>query len=490
MNGKRFSLGIVFLLWSALVLAGCKPSTYEKAECAFDVPAGIDIECGYLTVPEDRGQKESPMIRLHVAIVHTENPKPDPVVFLQGGPGANTLGFMGNLLFLFKDIRLDRDLIMFDQRGTGYSEPTLNCPEAEEQWYQDWTQNLSRKESDQNYAKALQACHDRLIEEGIALSAYTSAANAADVEDLRKALGYKQWNLYGSSYGTKLALTVMRDYPEGVRSVILDAVYPPQADLYASIPADFERSLNLVFQQCAADTDCNQAYPDLKTTYYALVDQLDAEPRTLKLYDPAKFKYYEMILNGDRFVWTTFQMLYYTDQLPGLPRRIYEIKEGKTDMLSSPLQNYIFFDGYWSEGMYYSIQCNEETPFGSIESTTNISSGVYPRLLQGMDQTQVYETCSAWVDGKPAPIENEAVVSDVPTLILSGEFDPITPPAWGQLVAETLSHSQFLKFPGYGHGVFGTGTCDNQIVLDFLNAPNPPVDASCITSLEWEFVTE
>ena len=79
------------------------------------------------------------MIRLHVAIVHTENPKPDPVVFLQGGPGANTLGFMGNLLFLFKDIRLDRDLIMFDQRGTGYSEPTLNCPEAEEQWYQDWT---------------------------------------------------------------------------------------------------------------------------------------------------------------------------------------------------------------------------------------------------------------------------------------------------------------------------------------------------------------
>lgn len=140
--------------------------------------------------------------------------------------------------------------------------------------------------------------------------------------------------------------------------------------------------------------------------------------------------------------------------------------------------------------MYYSIQCNEETPFSSIESANTTSPGISPRLLEGMDQTQVYESCSAWVDGKPAPIENEAVVSDIPTLILSGEFDPITPPAWGQLVAETLTNSQCLEFPGYGHGVFGTNACDNQIVIDFLNDPNAPVDANCINSLEFNFTTE
>ena len=483
---------IVFLILFAFILAGCKSSgyKYKETECAFSVPNGMDIECGYLSVPEDRSQKNSPMIQLHVAIVRTENPKPDPVVVLQGGPGANALGFISNWLYLFKDVRMERDLIVLDQRGTGYSEPSLDCPEAEGQWFQDWEQNLSIKEADQNYAKALQTCRDRLVAEGVNLSAYTSAASAADVEDLRKALGYPQWNLYGISYGTKLALTVMRDYPEGVRSVILDSVYPLQADLFASIPSNFERSLELVFNRCAADPNCNQAYPDLETTFYNLVDQLDAEPPTLDLYNASNFKFYKAILNGDRLIWTLFQMLYETNKLPGLPRRIYEIKEGKTDLLATSLQSYIFFDSYWSEGMYYSIQCNEEAPFGSIETAESANANLSPRIIEAMNTSQVYENCAAWVDANPLPKENEAVTSDIPTLILSGEFDPITPPAWGRLVAETLSHSQFLEFPGYGHGVFGTDTCDNQIVIDFLNDPNTFVDASCINSLGWEFVTE
>lgn len=488
MNKKVTRLAIV-ILSAVLLLTGCKSSNYEETECAFDVPDGVDIECGYLTVPEDRNREDSPMIRLHVAIVRAENSKPDPVIFLQGGPGANALGFMSNWLYLFKDIRMDRDLIVLDQRGVGYSQPSLNCPEAEEQWFQDWTQNLSMKESDQNYAKALQACHDRLVSEGRNLSAYTSAASAADVEDLRKALGYSQWNLYGGSYGTKLALTIMRDYPEGVRSVILDSVYPLQANLYAG-PTNSLRSLNLIFERCAADPDCNQAYPDLETIFYNLVDQLDAEPPTLDLYNASNFKFYKVILNGDRFIWTIFQMLHDTGQLPSLPRRIYEIKEGKTDLLATSLQSYIFFDGYWSEGMYYSVQCNEEAPFGSIEATKSASANLSLRIIEATNTSQIYENCAVWVKSQPSPKENEAVVSDIPTLILSGEFDPVTPPAWGQLAAETLSNSQFLQFPGYGHWVFGTGACDGQIVSDFLKDPTSAVDASCINSLGLNFAAK
>lgn len=490
MNTSRFWHAIVMiLLLPALFLTGCKPSSYEEAKCAFSVPNGMNIECGYLTVPEDRSRESSRTIRLHVAVVRAENPKPDPIVLLQGGPGANALGFMSNWLYLFKDVRMDRDLIVLDQRGVGYSRPSLNCPEAEEQWFNSWTQNLSMKESDQSYAKALQACHDRLVSEGVNLSAYTSAASAADVEDLREALGYKQWNLYGGSYGTKLALTVMRDYPEGIRSVILDSVYPLQANLYAG-PTNSLRSLNLIFERCAANPDCNQAYPDLETTFYDLVDQLDAEPLPLKLYNASNFKFYNGILNGDRLIWTIFQMLYDTGQLSGMPRRIYEIKEGKTDLLATSLQSYIFFDGYWSEGMYYSVQCNEEAPFSSIEATTSASADQPHRVLEATNPSQIYENCAAWVESQPSPSEDEAVTSDIPTLILSGEFDPVTPPAWGQLVAETLSHSQFLEFPGYGHWVFGTGACDGQIVLDFINDPTSTVDTSCINSLDWGFVTE
>jgi pimeloyl-ACP methyl ester carboxylesterase len=311
MNPKRFLLASALVLLLFSPLAGCTPSTFKKSDCQFDAPSNIPIECGFLSVPEDRSQEDSPMIQLHVAIVHTQNrnPAPDPIVILHGGPGVYALDNMEYWLYLFNFARSDRDLIVLDQRGVGYSIPSLNCPEAEEQWYQDWTQDLSMEISDQHYDEAMQACHDRLAAEGINLSAYTSAANAADVEDLRAALGYAEWNLYGSSYGTRLALTVMRDHPEGVRSAILDSVYPPQVDLFSSIATNFERSLDLVFERCTSDPACSQAYPDPEKAFYELVDQLDAEPLTFTIFRSSTSKFYDVVLNGDRFIWAVFQML-------------------------------------------------------------------------------------------------------------------------------------------------------------------------------------
>jgi pimeloyl-ACP methyl ester carboxylesterase len=488
----------VLLAILVLVLAGCKSSNFEEAECQFEVPSGVEVDCGYLSVPEDRSQEDGPIIRLHVAIGRAQNPKPDPVVILNGGPGAYTLEMTDAWLSLFNNVLNDRDLIILDQRGVGYSQPSLNCPEAEEQWYQDWTQNISAIIADQHYAQALQACHDRLVAEGINLSAYTSAANAADVEDLRKALGYSKWNLYGSSYGTRLALTVMRDYPDGIRSVILDSVYPPQVDLFASQAADFERSLNLVFERCAADTDCNKAYPDLTTNYYELVDQLDAEPLTFKLYRSSTGKFYDVILNGDRFIWATFQMLYMTDQVRILPWRIESIKVGNTSSnrtgwaipFPELLKMFIFFDDSWNEGMYYSIECNEEAPFSSEKALENANANVTRRLLDAFNSKQIFQYCSAWEATQPSSIENEAVVSDIPTLILSGEFDPVTPPAWGRMSGETLGKSQFLEFSGFGHGILdagANGNCLLQAVDAFLADPDASVDASCVDSFKLNF---
>jgi len=498
MNPKSFWLAFVVLVLLVSPLTGCTPSKFKPAECQFEVPSGVEIDCGNLSVPEDRGQEDSPMIQLHVAIIRTQNPNPapDPIVILQGGPGGYALDSMAMSywLYIFDFARMDRDLIVLDQRGVGYSRPSLNCPEAENQWYQDWTQNLSSEVSDQHYAQALQACHDRLVTEGINPSAYTSAANAADVEDLRIALGYSKWNLFGSSYGTRLALTVMRDYPGGVRSVILDSVYPPQVDLYASIATDFERSLNLVFARCAADVDCNNAYPDLKTVFYKLVDQLDAEPLTFTLYRSSTGEFYKVILNGDRFIWSAFQMLYMTDKIPSLPWRIVSLQSGNTTAYPELLQQTIFSDDSWNEGMYYSIQCNEEVPFGSIAYLESANQNVTTRLLDVFGGGENYQDCAVWGTGKPSPIENEAVISDIPTLILSGEFDPITPPAWGRLTAENLDNSQFLEFPGFGHGIMGAGldggSCSQKIVEDFLGEPDASVDASCIDSYGLIFMTK
>jgi pimeloyl-ACP methyl ester carboxylesterase len=179
------------------------------------------------------------------------------VVVLNGGPGGYTLDGINYWIYVFSQVLRHRTLILFDPRGVGYSRPSLNCPEVEEQWQQDWAQNLSQQVSSRNYAQALRACHDRLTKAGVRLSAYTTAANAADVRDLRLALGYSKWDLYGGAYGSRLALAVMQEDPDGIRSTILDSADPPQVNLYSSQTSSLERSLQLVFQRCAANKNCS-----------------------------------------------------------------------------------------------------------------------------------------------------------------------------------------------------------------------------------------
>jgi pimeloyl-ACP methyl ester carboxylesterase len=491
---RKSLLTIVAAIFVIPLICSCGRPEFEKAECQFEVPSGVEVECGYLRVPEDRDREDSPMIRLHVAIIpsHNENPAPDPVVFLQGGPGGYALEWIEYWLMLSGRIRGERDAIFFDQRGVGFSEPSLNCPEAEEGWFDDWTLDIRQKELNENYNQALEACYQRLITEGRNLNAYNSEANAADVDDLRRALGYKQWNLYGSSYGTRLALTVMRDYPEGVRSVILDSAYPPQVDYFVELANNFQRALELVFEGCAADASCSERYPRLETVFYETVDQLDQTPLRLRMRRPRTGKNYEVVLNGDRMILVTREMLYHTHLIPTIPRMIYRLSEGSAAGLFDTLGMLIFFDDYWSEGMCYATECGEEAPFGSPELIDAANAAVAPRLLEAVNGLGLYLACDGWTVEAKGELENQTVVSDIPTLILAGELDPVTPPSWGQAAAEELSKSQYLEFPGFGHGVMGSGhdsgACSFQVVKDFLKEPETEVDGSCAGEFELVFV--
>jgi pimeloyl-ACP methyl ester carboxylesterase len=489
MKAKNIWLLVLTLALLAYPLAGCKGSNFKKGECPFELTEGLNIVCGKLTVPEDRSREDSPKIQIQVAVIKTDNPNPapDPVLYLDGGPGGNTLEMISGYAMAFSQLSENRDLILFDQRGTGYSTPSLNCPEAENQWVQDWSMNLTSEDADQNYSGALQQCHDRLAAEGINLSAYNSAATAADVEDLRIALGYDQWNLYGISYGTKLALTVMRDYPDGVRSVILDSVLPLQVDLQTTIIPNFEISLDLVFERCAADPACAQAYPDAKANYYKLVDMLDASPLTYNVYNSKQAKFSDIYLNGDRFIWATFQMLYDSSQIPNLPWWVDTLQKGNDTAFGQTIWPIILSDYQFAEGMHYSVQCGEEIPFGSVNDWEAANAHMTPRLVRGLDTGSYFQNCSIWSVKPAGAIEAEAVISDIPTLVLSGEFDPITPPAWGWLASATLSHSQFFEFPGYSHGVSVSSSCASGMVVSFVDDPNAPVDASCVNSSVFEF---
>ncbi len=488
---KRFFIfGILTMV--LVIIVSCKSQEtplFQETECMFTDFLGRETQCGTLIVPEDRTQADSPMIELQVAIISSthSNPEPDPIVILQGGPGASAIESIESWAFMFRNT-INRDLIVLDQRGTGYSQPALNCPELEEPYYELYELNLSSVEESQRLVQMLQECHDRLVAEGVNPAAYTSAASAADVADLRRAMGYKEWNIYGSSYGTRLALTVMRDHPDGIRSVILDSPYPPQADLYVTQAVNGERSLELIFNNCAAEEACSQAYPDLKNKFIEMVDQLNKQPVSLAISRPQTGKSYNFVLNGDRLIKIFFDLMYRTQNLPRLPKLIYDLASGDWDALPGLIRASLFWNDAWFEGMYYAVQCSEEAYFGSPEVVQLANAAVSLHFGEGLDNASIYELCGVWKTQSPPAFENEPVVSSIPTLILTGEYDPITPPAWGELASETLPESQFFVFPGVGHGVLvEESICPYLITSSFLDDPNSPVNAACLDRLGLTF---
>lgn len=457
----------------------------EQTACPFPISADLlgdkTLDCGYLDVLENHADPSSPVIQLAFAILHTSStPPPDPVIYLEGGPGgAGTASLEG--IWLQDDLSFlgGRDFIMLDQRGTGYSRPALNCP--------------STSDNGTTTTTAFVACYHHFMDNGVNLNYYNSAQNAADVADLRVTLGYKEWNLLGISYGTRLALTVMRDHPEGVRSVILDSTVPPEVDRFNVLVPNALRAFQTLFAGCQKDDACNGAYPDLENTFYATVTRLNDQPAHITIPAGPHRKEREFLLTGGSLADVLFQLMYRTSAIPSLPRVLSETAQGNykglIDLLyDTNLNNYYMAqedDNGISEGMYYSVECHEEIPFNNLRIARGLA-GQAPLSLQGyfvQSVSSIFENCALWQVDPADPIESQPIVSAIPTLVLAGEYDPITPPAWGKEAARYLSNSHFYQFPGAGHGVINTSACSLSIGGAFISQPDQAPDASCIADL-------
>lgn len=455
--------------------------TFESSECAFPVPGGYNTECGYLIVPENRTRPDSGLIQLHVAVFRSrsDNPANDPVVHLAGGPGSSSLSVAGYILGQGMDAILEqRDLILFDQRGTGYSQPRLDCPEREALTPTLLEGSLSTENEGEAIVEALRECRERLSSQGVDLSAYTSAASAADVNDLRRALGYTQINLYGVSYGTRLGLTVMRDFPQAVRSAVLDSAYPPQVNLYTSLAPNAERAFNQLFAGCAADPACRSTYPDLQATFYNLVDALNASPHEVSL--TANGVAHSIQVDGDLMMDVLFVGLYTPQVTAWMPRMIFDLRQGETGLLRERLR--LYFDPAPALGMQMAVQCNEEIPFSLPEEAIILAEGVQPQIAAFFPKSvqPLFLACEDWNATPPEPRENQPVASDVPALVLAGEYDPITPPNWGRMAVETLSNAYFYEFSGNGHWVTRSSSCARQMAFEFWEQPGETPDSECM----------
>jgi pimeloyl-ACP methyl ester carboxylesterase len=462
--------------------------TFEPTACPFDVPAGATVDCGYAVVPEDRSGDPADTIRLAVAVYRSssDNPAPDPVIYLQGGPGMNSLEWSSGFYGLFvKPVLAERDFIFFDQRGTGLSEPNLDCWELKLRVLQDFQEGFPDEIDIDRYVDTLMMCRDRLVLEGVNLAAYTSTDSAADVKDIAAVLGYEQVNLYGISYGTRLAQAVMRDYPEIVRSAVLDSVAPIDVSLYRE--ASNDAALQVLFDGCAADPACNEAYPDLETVFYDLVAQLDAEPIIVEVSNPLGGEPFRAPVNGAMLTTAAVEALASTHTIPLVPKTIYEIRDGNYESLAYALLIPLAAYDYLSLGMMISVECHEyvytSTPEALDELIANfhLTAALSILSLSGED---VVEVCQMWGAAPFDPRDGGPLVSHIPALVLAGEYDPTTPPLFGRRVAETLSSSFFFEFPGQGHAPSAGNRCALEIALAFLDAPTVEPDGACIAEME------
>ncbi|WP_164928419.1 alpha/beta fold hydrolase [Gloeobacter violaceus] len=421
----------------------------------------VEARCGRLGVYEDRAARSGRQIALHLAVLPATGRQvdSDPLFMLAGGPGQAATEAFVPLIKAFERVNRRRDIVLIDQRGTGRSNP-LDCP---------IDPNTATPEralaSAADCAKSLQAN----------LKLYTTAIAADDLDAVRSALGYGRINLYGGSYGTRLALAYLRRHPERVRTAVLDGVNPPDTSLGETVAADAQRVLEIAFARCRADNACNKAFPSLGSKFKALLARLDREPLTVTVADPTSGLPRSVKLDRTVLALTIQSLSYAPETVSLLPLLIHTAHQsGDWRPLAAQLQLTVGNIGdQVSLGMRLSVLCAEDIPF--------ISSKEAGRTYLGNAWVQALrETCSVWPRGAIPADFKRPVTSNVPVLLLSGEADPITPPRNAERARRTLPNALALVVPGAGHITAFRG-CTPRIVADFLAAGRARgLDTACL----------
>lgn len=335
----------------------------------------------------------------------------------------------------------------------------------------------------------MRRCHDRFVAAGIDLAMVSTPAHAADVEDLRIALGIEQWNLLGTSYGSRIALRVMDRYPDGVRSVVLDSAYPPEIETLYHEVAVAAGAVEALFAACAEDATCASVYPDLATTFRRAVDGLMDDPIEVD----------GLYVDGDDLVYGVLHGLYDPELTARLPELIHTAVTDPDTAMNELFDGLGYLDHAgrrgtvptWTEsdGTFYSVECREEVNtvdrthalMRASEVDDLIATPLVARLYLTLD------ICDLWTSGTAEPGERDPVVSDIPTLVLAGSLDPVTPPAWGMVAADNLANSTFVEFPDQGHALILGGECPMELMAEHLHDPGGELDRSCLEgrSVPW-----
>ncbi|MCG6964887.1 MAG: alpha/beta hydrolase [Chromatiaceae bacterium] len=460
----------------------------EWVDCWFDKPFWRPMHCGHFhTAPEPAAspaQFTLPVVYLPQYFWRRSVP---PTLYIAGGPGGSAWldpGQVGFWQHWVDQADWPGDLVVYDQRGVGGSQPAIDCPELREQRRELLPLPLPTEESYRRMRDATRACHDRLKSEGVDLHRFSTEWNAADATDLMRAMGLAQWNVYGVSYGTRVALEMMRRSPDSLRAVVLDSTYPPEASAELSDAWLLERSFGLFARICDLADECSATPGELTQRLEDAFAHVERESIKVSMRDPGTGKDIAVVYDHDDLAWLLFEALYQWDLIPNLPESVRALIGGRLDShMRGLIQDSVdtLLDDSVSDAVASSVDCHDGGPIDQRDAERQLQ--LYPRAAEIKRFDWQYHSCRFWDSGE-APAEfRTPVVSDVPTLLLAGEFDPVTPPEWAEQAARHLSNAQLFVFPAVGHGVLDSHVCAADLVRNFFADPVRPQAPKCLGRL-------
>lgn len=471
---KRFIATMLFLVSPTLMAAETTKIAVGELELEYCHIARYQQEvlCGEYSVYEDRAAQQGRKIDIVFAVVPAiaADNLADPLVFLAGGPGQGARDMGPFIPLALEEIHETRDIILIDQRGMGASHP-LNCEQDEE-----FSLLLSDEEQARLRRENLQQC---LLELDADVTKYTQDLANEDIHDILLALGYDRVNLYGVSWGTRSALLYTHQFPEQVRSVILDGNAPLEnkVSLYAN--ADAERALQALFKDCRDDSHCQASFPALEQDFGMVLDAFGEDGFEVTLNDPDSGEVITFVLTRNSFVNAIRAILY----VPQISRLIPIIIDQAMERDFRALMGVVAaLDGDTgvAVGTQLTILCAEDySRMSRLEISSETSKG-----FVGDAFVDIFaNACSVWPRAPLPEIYSQDLSSQVPTLILSGAIDPVTPERWGNRMAELMTNSIHLIAVNTGHNVAPVG-CAPELMAQFVDqASVEGIDGSCLDEL-------
>lgn len=440
---------------------------YQVAECWFQMPDALQIQCGHLYTGHSRGGFVLPVVVIRDSSAER---RPDPLVYLTGGPGSSSFLEPRNIdhwFYWLETANLSRDLVLVDQRGTGLSEPSFRCHGYEAGLRRVLDRNLSLREEQEAVFGVVEECLALMPTEW-SLEQFSTSHSAADMSAVMEALGYERWNVMGTSYGTRLALEWLRQDGERIRALILDSVYPLEKGSLVEWPPLLHRSFETFWNHCRYQGWCAG---DEQAAFWRALEQLRIEPRALTVPLHGGGWPVRVVLNEHRFMGALYAALYDDTLHQHIPKAINEVlnagEESLKKLVSSTVNSQLAME--FNPMVYLAVDCAESAA-PSREEYESVRAN-YPGWSAFTQHAWDHDLCRLVPRRADLAEFKQAVQSTVPTLILSGGLDPVTPDSWARDLTTVMPNAQQWHMPDVGHGVAASRACIHQSLGGFLDAP-------------------